>query len=115
MSDAVLVSTGVGDLADALDRGARLRRDGIAFDVAFRMPDDRSTVANLAARDIVAAEPDPARRVAALDALGEHDARLGRALLEDLSTVTRAQREVARDLQALPGPSASPRGRSRAG
>ncbi len=101
MSEIALVTGGVDGLADALERGARLRRDGVSFDVALRLPDDRSTIANLAARDVVAAEPDPARRAAALDALGLHDARLGRAVLEDLSTVTRPQREAARDLQAL--------------
>ncbi len=101
MSDAVVISTDFDTLAEALDRGARLRRAGAAFDVALRFPNDRATIANLAARDVVAAEHDPARRAAALDALGAHDARLGPSMLEDLSTVARAQREAARDLHAI--------------
>jgi hypothetical protein len=95
------IDTDIAGLADALYRGATFAREGIAFDVRFRFPNDRSTVANLAARDIVAREADPRSRLAAFDALGAHDARLGTRMLEDFSTVPMAPRGTARDLLAL--------------
>jgi hypothetical protein len=95
------LDTDIAGLPDALYRGAALARDGIAFDVRLRFPDDRSTVAILAAREVVAREPDPLRRLAGLDALGAYDARLQARVLEDLSTVAMAPRGTARDLLVL--------------
>jgi hypothetical protein len=101
MSDVpVLRTTGAG-VSEALHEGARLRRIGTPFDVELLFPDDRSTIANLAARDIARVEPDPSRRLPALDALAAHDARIGDANLLELSTVPAPQRDAARDLVML--------------
>jgi len=101
VTEVAIVTADANDLAEALDRGARLRRSGIAFDVDLRFPDDRSTVANLGARDIVRGQPDARKRGVALDALALYDAKLGPAMLEDLSTIGIPQREAARDALAL--------------
>jgi hypothetical protein len=101
VSDLPLIETGASGLLDALDRGARMRRAGTRFEVAFRFPNDRATVANLAARDIVRSTPEVSERLSALDALATPDARLGRANLEDLSTLSPAERATAHDVWRL--------------
>jgi hypothetical protein len=101
VNDVPLLRAEVPDLADALYAGALLRAAGGTFDATFRFPDDRAVIANSAARDVIAGAPDAATRLAALDALAAYDARIGTTMLADLTPLSRAQHEAARDFFML--------------
>jgi len=96
-----VLRTDAAHVLDALDAAARLARSGTAFDVDFALPDNRATIANLAARTILAENDEPAARLAAIDALAAFDATVNGTLLEELSPIPGAVRATAADLALL--------------